>query len=81
MTDEPRRPHPGLAEGEAFVERVERESDAGNADFIEANMPEIERRLAVYMEWTNQLAGLAFRLRQVRNRHEPPAGERLRKES
>ena len=64
------------ADGVPFLEVCERESLDGNADFIEHNLPQIERCISQIMDRQKQLADIEYRFRTVVLQHEPPAEKR-----
>lgn len=66
-------------DGEPFIAKLEQGVEAGDADFIEANMPQLEKLIALYQDRIHELAQLQYRARLVRERHEPPASKRQRR--
>ena len=58
---------------EPFVAKMEQAQVEGHLDFVEANMPRLERLIAECMEWQVKIAELERRARIVRDRHEPGA--------
>ena len=64
--------------GERFIAKLEQAIDEGNADFIEANMPRLERLIGLLQDRSHELAQLQYRARVVRDRHEPAAEKRAR---
>ena len=66
-------------DGAPFIAMLELAAAAGDADIIEANMPRLERLIALYQEQIHELVKLEHAARAIRDRHEPPAGERLRR--
>ncbi len=63
-------------DGEPFIETCEKASEAGDADFIEANMDRLEDLIARFQDRVYQLTKLQQRAREVRDRHEPSAKKR-----
>jgi len=66
-----------IQDAEPFIAKLEQAVQEGDADFIEANMPRLERLIALYQERIHELAQLQYRARTIREQHEPPAGKRL----
>ena len=64
-------------DGTPFITRMEQAIEAGDADFVEANMPRLESLIARYQDRIHELAQLQYRARLVRDRHEPPADKRI----
>ena len=60
-------------DGEPFIEKLEEAVEAGDADFIEANMKRLEGLIAQYQDRIYELARLQQRAREIREQHEPPA--------
>ena len=53
--------------------RMERAQAEGNLEFVETNMPRLERLIQQHMDRSHELAQLQQRARDVRDRHEPLA--------
>jgi hypothetical protein len=68
-----------MQDGEPFIARLEQAVEAGDADFIEANMPRLERLIGLLQERAHQLAQLQCRARLIRDAHEPPAAKRVKR--
>jgi hypothetical protein len=67
-----------MLDGEPFIARLEAATEAGDADFIEVNMPKLERLTALYQERLHELAQLQYRARVICEQHGPPASARRR---
>ena len=65
-----------MHDGEPFIARLEQAVEEGDAEFIEANMPRLERSIAKLQDRIYELAKLQQRARLVREQHEPPASKR-----
>jgi hypothetical protein len=65
-------------DAEPFIRKLEEAQQAGDADFIEANMPRLEALIRKLQDRSFAVARMALRARQVRDRHEPAAEKRLR---
>ena len=63
---------------EAFIARLEHAHEDGDADFIEANMPALEKLIADLQDASYELAVLQRRARDIRESHEPSAHQRLK---
>jgi hypothetical protein len=63
-------------DGEPFIETCEKAIEAGDADFIEANMDRLEDLISGFQDRIYQLTKLQQRAREVRDRHEPSAEKR-----
>ncbi len=68
-----------MHDGEPFIATLEKAIKNGNADFIEANMPALERLIAAMQARQYELAQIHYRARTIREQHEPPADKRLRR--
>jgi len=66
-------------DGDAWIRRLEQAHDEGRADFIQANMPALERLIARVQERLVEIARRQYRLRVVRHRGEPPANRPVRR--
>jgi len=64
-------------DGNAWICKLEQAQEEGWADFIEENMPRIERLIARLQERAHEIAQAQYRLRVIRDRHEPPASKRV----
>jgi len=53
-----------------FIAALERASEAGNADYVAANMDRLERMIAQFQDRGYEIAELQGRARVVRDRHE-----------
>ena len=62
-------------DGEPLIAAMERASDEGDVDFIEANMPRLGRLIAQLQDGACELAELQGRARVVRDRHETTHGK------
>ena len=62
----------GYLDGERFIAKLEEAVEAGDADYIEANMPRLESLIARLQERSAELTVLQYRARLVREQHEPP---------
>ena len=67
---------PTYLDGAPFIARMEQAIDAGDADFVEANMPRLESLIARYQDRIHKLAQLQYRARKAKEMHEPPADRR-----
>jgi len=65
-------------DGDAWIRRLEEAQADCRPDFIEENIPRIERLIARLQERAYEIAQAQYRLRLIRDRHEPPARKRLR---
>ncbi len=65
-----------MKDGEPFITRLEEAMDEGNIEFIEANMPELERLIAQYQNRFFELATLQQRAMDIRAKHERSAKTR-----
>lgn len=65
-------------DGEAFIAKMEEGIDEGNTDFLEANMERLEALSKKLKDRAYEIAQLQYRARVVRDRHEPPAENRLK---
>jgi hypothetical protein len=63
-------------DGVPFIETCKKAIEAGDADFIEANMDRLEELIARFQDRSYQLAKLQQRAREIRDRHEPSAQKR-----
>ena len=63
-------------DGEPFIETCEKAVEAGDADFLEANMDRLEELIARFQDRVYELTKLQQRARDVRDRHEPSAEKR-----
>jgi hypothetical protein len=63
-------------DGEPLIETCEKASEAGDADFIEANMDRLEDLIARFQDRVYQITKLQQRAREVRDQHEPSAKKR-----
>ena len=76
-----KRYHPGMSklgptDGAAFIAKMEQAIEDGSADYVAANMPKLETLIAKLQDRTSELAGLQYRARLIRDRHEPSAEQR-----
>lgn len=60
-------------DGEPFIAALERASEAGNADYVAANLDRLERLIGQPQDRAAEIVTLQYRARVVRERHEPPA--------
>jgi len=65
-------------DSERLIAKLEQAIDEGNADFVEANMPRLERLIGLLQDHCHELAKLQYRAPVVRDRHEPPAEKRVK---
>ena len=63
-------------DGRAFISGPEAMHGENETDFIEANMPTLERFVRQYQHRIYDLVKLQQRARGIRGRHEPPAEKR-----
>ena len=71
---------PPPQDGEPFVAKLEQAIEEGDADFIEANLPALERLIARLQTRAHEIAEMQHRARVIRDRHEPPAEKRIRQQ-
>jgi len=64
-------------DGNAWIRKLEQAQEEGRPDFIEENMPRIERLIARLQERAYEIAQAQYRLRVIRDRHEAPASKRV----
>lgn len=65
-----------MDDGEPFIAKLEEAMEANDADFIEANLPQLEKLIGLYQDRIFELARLQGRAREIRDRHERPADKR-----
>ena len=65
-------------DGELFVARMEQALDEGDIEFLEKNMPRLERLIERIGDRQQELAEIAYRAMQVRAKHEPSGAGRRR---
>lgn len=63
----------GQLDGEPFITALERASEAGNGDFVPANMDQLETLIAQLQDRGYEHAELQGRARLVRDSHEAKA--------
>jgi hypothetical protein len=68
---------PPMNDGEPFLAKLEAAIEAGDADFVEHNLPRLEQLIAQYQDRICELAKLQCRVREICDRHEPSAKRRL----
>jgi len=61
-------------DGEPFIAKLEQGIAEGDPDYIEANLPALERLIGQYQDRIHELAQ---RARIVREQHEPSAEKRI----
>ncbi len=66
----------GYLDGEPFIASIEKAIKAGDADFVEANMPRLERLIGRLQNRVAELVQLLYRTRKAKELHEPPADRR-----
>jgi len=59
-----------------FIARLEQGQAEGLFDYVDANMPELERLIRRLQDRIYELAHLQYRVRAIRDRHDPPAEKR-----
>ena len=64
-------------DGEPFIAAMEKAQDEGNLDFVQANMPRLERLIARHQDRAYELAQLQYRARMIREHHEPGSAKRV----
>lgn len=64
-------------DGEPFIAKLEQAIEDGNARFVGANMPRLERLIGKLQDRAHEIAQMQYRARVVRERHEPPAAKRM----
>ncbi len=60
-----------IKHGEPFIAALERASEAGDADFVAANMDRLETLIGQLQDRAAEIVSLQYRARVVRDRHEP----------
>ena len=65
-------------DGEPFIAKMEEALDTSDIEFLEKNMPGLERLIARIGDRQQELAEIAYRAMQVRAKHEPGAERRTR---
>ena len=63
----------GHLDGQPFIAKLEQAVEQGDADFIERNMPRLEKLIARLQDRAYELAPLQARAREAREQHEPSA--------
>ena len=63
----------GYLDGEPFIAAREKAQDEGNLDFVQVNMPGLERLIARHQDRAYELAQLQYRAQMIRRKHEPRA--------
>lgn len=63
-------------DGELFIAKMEQALDEGGIEFVEANMPRLERLIARLQDRQYEVAQIMHRAMMVRERHEPRADRR-----
>jgi hypothetical protein len=66
----------GYLDGALFLAKLEDAQAGGDADYVAAHMPRLERLIVQYQDRIGELAQLQSRARTICARHEPRAEER-----
>ena len=62
----------GHLDHEPFIAALERASEAGDADFVAANIDRLEKLIGQLQDRAAEIVSLQYRARVVRDRYEPP---------
>jgi hypothetical protein len=62
-------PRSGTTPASLFIDRLEQEQDAGNSRYVEANLPQLRKRIAKFQGEAYEMARRQERARTVLLRH------------